>query len=348
MSSPPLRRAGIRSVAVFRALHLGDMLCAVPALRALRAAVPEAHIALVGLPSAAQLASRYGGCLDEFIAFPGHPDLPEQPVRHEGLADFYARMRSREFSLALQLHGSGEISNAVVAAFGARDNAGHVPPGRPQRLPMHALPYPDRGAEPLRMIRLLRWLGAPVRSCALDFPLLPEDWDELRRSGLARGLRRGGYICVHPGARTRGKCWPARRFAEVADSLSARCGLPIVLTGSAGEADLAATAAVAGCMRAPAVNTAGPLSIGAMAALMSGARLLICNDTGVSHIAAGLRLPSVVVFGTADMLRWAPIDRVLHRCIRDPDGSQGPLVLEHALALLSLSRRDGTAPAPAP
>jgi ADP-heptose:LPS heptosyltransferase len=72
-----------------------------------------------------------------------------------------------------------------------------------------------------------------------------------------------------------------------------------------------------------------------MACLMRGARLLICNDTGVSHIAAGLKLNSVVVFSKADIARWSPLDRHRHRCIWDPGAERASVVLEHARALLS-------------
>jgi ADP-heptose:LPS heptosyltransferase len=138
---------------------------------------------------------------------------------------------------------------------------------------------------------------------------------------------------VHPGARKRDKCWPAQRFAEVADRLAAEFGVDVVLTGSADEADLANE--VASHMQAPAVNAAAPISIGAMAVLMKNARLLVCNDTGVSHIAAGLRLKSVVIFSKADIARWAPLDREQHRCIWDPDAQRSGAVLQHARALLA-------------
>ena len=120
-----LKQPGLDSVVVFRALQLGDMLCSVPALRALRAALPRARITLVGLPWAQQFADRFSHYIDEFIAFPGDPGLAEQPVQAELLPDFYRAMQGRRFSLALQMHGSGEVSNGIVQAFGARWAAGY-------------------------------------------------------------------------------------------------------------------------------------------------------------------------------------------------------------------------------
>lgn len=333
MNPSPLQWVGDGSVAVFRALYLGDMLCAVPALRALRAAMPRARIVLVGLPWAAQFARRYNAYIDDFIAFPGHPDLPEQPVLPYAQEEFYSHMRAQGFALALQMHGSGEVSNGIVGAFGARTQAGYGTVGNSLCGSVHAFPYPRHGPELLRLLRLVRWLGAEIASCRMEFPLMPEDWDELARTGVARGLGAGSYVCVHAGARTRDKCWPTARFAEVADRLAFDHGLKVVLTGSSSEADLAD--AVAADMSAPAINATVPMSVGAMAALMRGGRLLICNDTGVSHIAAGLGLKSVVIFSKADIGRWAPLNRRLHRCIRDPEGCKSQLVLAQARVLLA-------------
>jgi hypothetical protein len=329
---PLLQKLQPRKVAVFRALQLGDMLCAIPALRALRIALPHAHITLVGLPWAEQFAHRFPHYIDDFIAFPGHPAFPEQPVREGELESFYRTMRECRYDLAIQLHGSGATSNSVVAMFGAAAVAGYVP--AVDRADGEAFPpYPETGTEPERLLHLMEFLGAPSLGINLEFPITAEDERELEESGVARGLEDENYICIHPGARRRDKCWPASCFAEVADTLAREFGVTIVLTGSAKEADL--TGAVAEHMRMPAIDAAAPISIGAMAALMSRSKLLVCNDTGVSHIAAGLRLPSVVVFSLADIRRWAPLNQSLHRSLWDPEGWRVQEVLEHARILLA-------------
>lgn len=334
-----LQRLDPPSVVVFRALHLGDMLCAVPALRALRAALPRAHVTLVGLPWAQQFADRFGAYVDEFVAFPGHPLLPEQPVQQEILSRFYASLCARQFTLALQLHGSGEVSNDIVSGFGAQAMAmaGFCRGDPVAHDGTTLLPYPETGTEPERLLWLVEQLGAPSTGVHLEFPVVQQDEDELRASGIAATLAPGDYLCIHPGARKRDKCWPPRLFAEVGDRLAGEFGLKVVLTGSAAEADL--TAEVASYMHHTPLDAAAPISIGAMSALMRDASLLLCNDTGVSHIAAGLRLKSVVVFSKADIARWAPVDRHTHRCIWDPGAERAQVVLHHARALLS-----GTAP----
>ena len=322
----------MRHFVIFRALQLGDMLCAVPALRALRSAAPAARITLIGLPWASQFVHRFAQYVDGFLPFPGAEGLPEQPVRDHDVKTFREALGALRPDLAIQLHGDGTRTNPLVAAFGARLNAGFYLPGaRPAR--WRGCPWPEDGAEPERLLRLTDSLGAPRLGEHLEFPLMAADPAELHASGLADGLVPGRYFCVHPGASRPDKCWPIARFAEVADHLAKTWALLPVLTGSAKEAELAQ--AVAAHMHVPAHIAAGPISIGAMAALMAGGRLLVCNDTGVSHIAAGLRLPSVVVFSKADMRRWAPADTVLHRCLWDPDGARSAGVMALADQLLA-------------
>src|SRR5437763_9510990 len=137
--------AAPRRVAVFRALQLGDLLCAVPALRAVRTALPESEITLIGLPWARAFVDRYPAYLDGFREFPGWPGLPEQPPRWDRVPAFLAAMQAERFDLVLQLHGSGGLTNPLVALLGARKTAGFYPPGGYRPDPDLFLPYPDEG-----------------------------------------------------------------------------------------------------------------------------------------------------------------------------------------------------------
>lgn len=299
-------------IAVFRALMLGDLLCATPALRALRHGWPDARIALVGLPWARALAQRLAS-VDAFIEFPGWPGLPERPrAEARALPRFLATMRARRFDLALQLHGSGPTVNPLVAAFGARRSAGFaaLPARGPSADAAHFIPWPRRGTEVERLLALTDHLGLPRRGTGLDFPL--RDGDREAADRLCAPLRGARFAIVHPGAQLPSRRWPAERFAAVADSL-AREGLAIVLTGGPGE--VALTRAVAGAMRAPALDLAGRTSLWTMGALVEWAAQVVCNDTGISHVAAALGTPSVVISSGGDAIRWAPADRSRHRVL---------------------------------
>jgi ADP-heptose:LPS heptosyltransferase len=100
-----------KKIAILRALQLGDLLCSVPAFRALRRGLPEAHITLVGLPWASSFVSRFQHYIDSFIEFPGFPGFPEQAQQVERIPGFLAGMQAGNFDLAIQMQGSGNISN---------------------------------------------------------------------------------------------------------------------------------------------------------------------------------------------------------------------------------------------
>jgi ADP-heptose:LPS heptosyltransferase len=325
-----------RRVLVLRALQLGDLLCAVPAFRALRAALPRAEIVLVGLPWARALVERYPDYLDDFREFPGWPGLPECRPQLERVPAFLAALQAERFDLAIQLHGSGSVTNPLAVLCGARSVAGFFRPGEYCPDPELFLPYPARGREARRLLALLDFLGIEPDGDDLEFPLRRQDHDRLRATAGGQ-FGWGTYVCVHPGASAPGRRWPASGFAEVARALAGR-GLGVVLTGTAAEAGLAkevARRAAVACL-----DLSGRTDLGALGALLGGARLLVCNDTGVSHLAAALRVPSVVISTGDNPERWAPADGRRHRVLCDPAGVSAADVVAEADALLGERAED--------
>lgn len=337
------------NIAVFRALQLGDLLCAVPALRALRGAWPAARITLIGLPWARDFAFRLP-YVDDFVAFPGFPGLPERAPELARWPDFLAKLQARHFDLAIQLHGSGRLSNPLVALFGARRLAGFFAPGEWRPESGDFIPWPEGQPEVRRLLALTEALGCPARGEELELPILPEErraYAELRAT-LPIGTQ--GYVCVHAGARLASRRWLPERFAEVADRLAGQ-GYSVILTGNADEAPLVAE--VRARMRAAAIDLAGHTGLGTLAALVAGAQLVVCNDTGLSHVAAAVGTPSVVVASGSDAERWRPLDRDRHRVFWHPVacrpcrhaecptghecavGVEAGMVAEAALALLA-------------
>lgn len=308
------------TIAVFRALQLGDMLCAVPALRALRHAHPQAHIALIGLPWAADFVNRFQVYLDEFILFPGYPGLPEQPVNAKATDAFCDSIRARKFDLLLQMQGNGNIVNPLVETLNARVTGGFCRMSKYCPNPHTYIEYPDDEHEINRHLLLMEHLGIPPRGTYLEFPFtssfpIPET----------------PYICVHAGSRSAARQWPVRHFATLADHFAAK-GYTIILTGSSSEKTLAA--AVAARMDHKAASLAGHTSLDDMAALLQHASALFSNCTGVSHMAAALETPSVIISMDGEPYRWGPMNKKLHRTIDWTEAPDYNTVLDEATALL--------------
>ncbi|MFL5685042.1 MAG: glycosyltransferase family 9 protein [Chloroflexota bacterium] len=312
--------ADIHEIAVFRALVLGDMLCSVPTFRALRRRFPDARITLIGLRWARQFVDRFGAYIDDFVEFAGFPGIVERDVDPARVIGSIAELQARHFDLAIQLHGSGLTSNGFVSLLGARMTAGFVLPGTAPPSPPAAgiwVEYLGHGREVHRLLRIAEALGGEVDDSP-EFPLGADDEADLA-AALPFPLVPGRYVVVHPGASHPPRRWPAEQFAAAADHL-ARSGLRIVITGTEAEREVAR--AVAERMEEPALDLSGTTSLGALGVLIRDSALMLANDTGVSHVAAGVRTPSVILFSEADPVRWAPLDETRHIALGGIPGEQ--------------------------
>lgn len=301
-------------IAVLRALQLGDMLCVVPALRALRVAAPRARITLVGLPWAQSFVSRFSKYVDDLLVFPGFPGFPERQLDLAAMPRFIEEAQRRDFDLAIQMHGSGKLSNSVAMLLGAKQTAGFHERGNDCSDPACFIEWDEREHEVLRYLRLMESIGIAPQGEGLEFPLFEADYETLRGSHDLLPAP-GSYVCVHPGARLPSRRWLPQRFAEVADRL-ADSGLQVVLTGS--EEERGVVQAVMHFMRAPALDLCGKTNLGGIAALLAQARMVVCNDTGISHVAAAVATPSVIICCGSDPVRWAPLDSARHAVVGAP------------------------------
>ncbi|MCW2813742.1 MAG: hypothetical protein JWN84_1197 [Nocardioides sp.] len=285
---------------------LGDLLCSAPALRALATVRPDVRVTLVTWPEMAGVVERLGS-VEELLAFPGAPGIPERPPREDGWPAFVRAAHERGFDLALQAYGDNPAANRVAAALGARLVGGFAPTGwdpPPGTEALH-LRYPTAEHEVRRHLLLLEHLGLelPPDAERMFFPVTDDEERDHAERLAGLGLRPGGYAVLHPGASAPARHWPVASYAELAAALVAD-GWPVVLTGTPPEAPLTTHVAAA----APgAVDLAGRTDLAGAALLIRDAAVLVGNDTGTAHVAAAFETPSVTIFQSGDPRRWAQV-----------------------------------------
>ncbi|MFC8046196.1 glycosyltransferase family 9 protein [Nocardia sp. NPDC057353] len=278
-------------VLALRALGLGDLLTAVPALRGLRAAHPEDRLVLAAPAWLTPLAA-LTGCVDAV-----HPT--------SGLGALHWPRPAP--ALAVNLHGSGPQSIDDLLALEPERLVTHSNPSRPTV----EGPAWDAGEhEVRRWCLLLEQAGIPCDPTALA----------LERPGPSPAP---GCVVVHPGGSSGARRWPPERFAAVVRALSAH-GAEVVVTGSADERALAEKV---GTTLPPSAIRAGRDDLAALAALVAEAALVVTNDTGVGHLATAYGTRSVLIFGPNPPAWWGPpADRPQHTALwsgelGDPHGS---------------------------
>ncbi|HEV8362306.1 MAG TPA: glycosyltransferase family 9 protein [Gemmatimonadaceae bacterium] len=287
---------GTARIVVVRLTDATGLLCAVPALRALRGAAPNAHITLLGLPSAAELAGRFSAYVNDFISTPRGPRI------------------GGDYDLAVELQAPDDELHTLTEQLGARFTAGfrNGSPNGTNDATQLRVEWPEQGPELLRLLLLVRALGIRDQGDALEFPFTPHDRSELQNCRDALALVGGPFVCIQPGGRLPERRWQASRYARVADALAVH-GLRIALTGPASDRPVAE--AVAARMRSRAIDLTGCLTMGAYAVLLDYAYLLISNDTGVTRLAEAIGTPSVTIASGSDVPLWRPSDRARYRVL---------------------------------
>jgi heptosyltransferase-1 len=297
-----------KNILIAKPSSLGDIVLALPALRALRLSFPEAKISWLIRPEFAELIENHP-YLNEIITF--DRKLLGKAWFHPGafgaLMSLIRKLRRYEFDVIFDFQGLFRTASLAWLSgckirFGMANAREFATFFYTNKVPQNA--------ECIHMVdyylKIIQAAGASDFGVDFVFPQNPTAKDSVSRLLASHGIE-DNYAVLISGSAHRDKCWPPERFAQVAEKISSQYHLSIVATGSASEA--AIVEKIRQNTAVPIVSLAGQTSLGELVALLKGARLVVSNDTGPGHIAAALGVPLVLMFGRANPIRLEPYGR---------------------------------------
>ncbi|MCW2607255.1 MAG: ADP-heptose:LPS heptosyltransferase [Frankiales bacterium] len=298
----------VRRIAVLRANGVGDYVVAEPALAALRAAYPAAEITLLGASHTRSLVEGRPGPCDRYVQVPltrGVRVGPDPDAAPEVLEAWCAEQRAHGYDLAVQLHGGGRNSNALLLRVGARHTAGAATADAPK--PDRWVPYTPYQHDTLRWLEVVAAVGAPALRLEPRLAVTATDLAE-SRSVLPPDGR--PLVAVHPGATDPRRCYPEEGLGQVARVLADRGARVVVLGGPAEQDRVDRVAAGFG---GPVETVVGGTSLGGLIGTLRRCALVLGNDSGPRHLAGAVGTPTVAVFTSANLADVAPLSRTWHR-----------------------------------
>jgi ADP-heptose:LPS heptosyltransferase len=340
-----IRAARPRRILVIRQHNqMGDMVLAIPAIRAIKASFTGSQLGMVAAPINRDVL--VGSPYVDFLFAYRKRNLPS-------LVKFIRDIRRTRFDLVIVLHTvSFSFTSAVLALLsGAGIRVGSTSPafGTDIGRSFFHLELPLPTVEELSVMNEAEHNIFPLRPLGIDTDdLTPEMVPPMASEKWADDFLAGRHddgrlkLVVHPGAGKIENIWPPEKFAAVVDRLNARAAVSLfVICGPRDERPVAAF------LKAVSIEASiiRDRPIGDAAALMKRVDLVLCNDTGTMHVACAVGAPTLAVFGPTNPRRWAPRSDCLF-VVKAPRGNLDSLepdpVYERALEVLGLvSRAEG-------
>jgi heptosyltransferase-1 len=306
-------------ILIVRLGAMGDILHALPAVAAIRAALPHATIGWLIEERWSELLTAQGRKASPSSVSPKKPLVNhvytidtrrwrEHFFRPSSTAEVMGamrRVRKMHYDIALDFQGSIK-SAALARAGGAQAVAGFSDPRESAARFFYRRRFPRRGEHVIEQNHSLAaqtltpyLSGNELQLSAPQLPLDPaaESWAEaeIARLGIA------SFAIVNPGAGWGAKQWPPQRFGEVARGL-AEHNIKTLVNAGADEEELAGEVVKASGGNAFALRC----TIGQLVAITRRARLFVGGDTGPLHLAAALGVPVVALYGPTDPARTGP------------------------------------------
>jgi ADP-heptose:LPS heptosyltransferase len=304
---PPL--SGIRKIAVLRPNEVGDFVFSLPCLHALKNTYPDAQIVYLGKAWHAGFLNGRPGPVDQVVVMPpcqgvGLP--PEAQVDPQPLQRFIDAMRDTEFDLALQIYGGGHYSNPFIRHLGARLAIGlKAADAAPLDRWISYGPLQNRR---LQMLEVASLAGANMLQLGPELAVTEQDRREAAQVLGPDPVK--PIVMLQPAANDRRRCWPAERFAALADVL-VKAGALIAVNGTDQERPVVRE--VIEQMHNPALDLCGKLSLSGVCGVLERATLLVSNDTGPLHLALAIGTPCVGIYWLTNLIESAPLRQHGHR-----------------------------------
>jgi len=289
----------LQSILVIHQGALGDFILALPTLETLKEAFPKAKWVIMGFPRILELVDKRFYA-DEILS-----------IDQKGMASFFVRGGSLDRPLS-QFFSTFDI----VVVFG-KDGGGNLIGNLKEVCQGEILsinPFPEwteRIHLTDHLLRELRRYGFPPSEKNPRLFLSGEDkeWGKsfFRLKGLTEE-ERSRAIVIHPGSGSKKKAWPLERVLELIHHLQrhSHSRILVVLGPAEGAEVEKAFEGMKWEMGAAAPLLVKGLSLLQLASVMEGCRLFIGNDSGITHMAAALGLPTVAIFGPSDHKIWSP------------------------------------------
>lgn len=272
---------GYHKISIFRTGALGDVILTLPVIQNLHSAFPNAQINLIGNPSLLSLAKPHGVHIHDINRSMWAPLF----APNNNTPDLHTLFQNTDLALSY-LPDPDHILTQNLQRLGVLQTVPCPPKPPPQT---HAIDH---------LLTPLRNLNIPIPQSHPRISLTDQDFQNIPTN-----LTKIPTLLIHPGSGGKNKCWPPEHFASIADALIRETGCKITL--SSGPADDGLAQQISQLMDEQA-TLLPPLPIRHFAAYMSTCTAYLGNDSGPSHLAASIGLPTIALFGPTDPQQWAP------------------------------------------
>lgn len=298
----------IKKIAILRANAVGDFIVTLPAIDAIRKKYPHAELVLLGKPWHKSFLIPGRTPIDRVITVPvkkGIRDEENEKEDPEELESFFRQMQKENFDIAISFQGNGVSANPFIKKLHAKYTVGLCGENA-EPLDLN-LPFFYYQSEVLRYLEVASLLGAKTGNTDPQVNVLASDLEEIKGIVAFAGKP---FVVLHPFASDIKRSWPFKNFISVAQWLQ-KNGFMVLFSGL--KEDYHAVESIIFRLPSPAVNIAGTLTLGGLAAILSKAALIISADTGPLHLGRAVNTPSVGIYWAPNLINWGPLSRKIHR-----------------------------------